>query len=162
MLPFRVVCYDSFKVIGQNEMEKKADELGKVHWLSPKGIDCAKVHIDTVIKQAMAGSEGEFSGALEVLQVMHRTGRSEAGIFLLGLLAHSGDDWKRRTEIVERLEGFTTPECAHYLFGELERVKSNNNTRRYLVTVLKALAAMPRQVVQSRLLHLIANKRFYR
>ena len=141
-------------------MEKESAELGKVPRLTPEGVDFAKVHIDPIIKQAMSGSEREFSDALGILQVMHRAGRSEAGIFLLGLLSHSGDDWKRRTEIVERLEGFTTPECAHYLFGELERVKSNNTTRQYLVTVLKALAAMPRQVVQSRFLHLIANKGF--
>ena len=141
-------------------MAKEIDELGKVSWRSSAGIDFTKVHLDTIVKQAVSGNEGAFSRALEILQGMHRAGRSEAGIFLLGLLAHSGDDWKRRTQIVERMEGFTTPECAHYLFGELERVKSNNATRQYLVTVLKALAAMPRQLVQRRFLHLIANKRF--
>ena len=141
-------------------MEKEINELGKVSWRSSAGIDVAKVHIDTIVKQAVSGNEPAFSRALEILQVMHRAGRFEAGIFLLGLLAHSGDDWKRRTQIVERLEGFTTPECAHYLFGEIERVKSNTTTRGYLSAVLKVLSSMPRQLVQSRFLSLIADHRF--
>jgi len=78
----------------------------------------------------------------------------------IGFLVHAGDDWRRRTEIVERLEGFNTPECAHFLFSELERVKSNSSTRRYLASVLKVLAAMPRELVQSRLLEPIADNRF--
>ena len=99
-------------------------------------------------------------GALGLLQVMHGAGREEAGVFLLGLLAHSGDDSRRRAEIVQRLEGYDTPECAHFLFEELERVKSNTTTRGYLTAVLKVLSTMPRQLVQSRFLSLIADHRF--
>lgn len=60
---------------------------------------------------------------------------------------------------MECLKGFDTPECAQFLFAELERVKSNNTTRRYLVAVIKVLAAMPRELVQSKFLSLIADNR---
>lgn len=145
-------------------MGKEFDEfrriVGRVPWLTSKGLDLTKFPIDSVLKQAVAGSEKEFCGALSILQTMHRAGRCEAGVFLLGLLAHSGDDWKRRTEIVEQLKGFNTPECAHFLFGELEKVKSNNTTRGYLVALLKVLGAMPRELVQSKFLSLIVDNCF--
>jgi hypothetical protein len=145
-------------------MGKGLDELrgvvGRVPWLTSKGLDLAEFPIDGVLKEAVGRNEEEFSNAVSLLQTMHRAGRTEAGVFLLGLLAHSGDDWKRRTEIVEGLEGFNTPECAQFLFGELERVKSNNTTRRYLGAVLKVLAGMPRELVQSKLLRLTADNRF--
>ena len=145
-------------------MGKELDEfrsvVGRVPWLTRKGLDLSKFPIDGVLKQAMAESGHDFLGALGVLEAMHRRGRLEAGVFLLGLLVSSGDNWGRRTEIVERLQGFNTPECAHFLFSELERVKSNNTTRRYLASVLKVLAAMPPELVQSKLLDLIADNRF--
>lgn len=92
----------------------------------------------------------------------HASGRAqgEAGIFLVGLLAHSDDDWKTRTQVVKRLEGFNTKGCAEYLFGELKRVKSNNITRGYLGAVLDALAAMPLELTRSELLALTADNSF--
>ena len=88
---------------------------------------------------------------------MHRAGRRDAGIFLLGLLAHSGDNWRVRTTIVERLEGFNTKGCADFLIGELRRVKGDNTTRRYLAAVLDVLAGMPLELIQSGLCALIAD-----
>lgn len=145
-------------------MVKEFDELrrmvGRVPWLTSKGLDLTKFPLDGVLKQAVRESEEEFRGALGVLQAMHHAGRQEAGIFLLGLPAHSGDDWNRRTKIVERLEGFDTKGCADYLFGELKRVKSNNTTRRYLTAVLKVLAGMPLEFVQCGLFSLITDSSF--
>lgn len=143
-----------------NERNEFRSVVGGVPALTHKERDLTKCPIDSILKQAIAGNEHQFLGALSILQEMHRSGRSEAGIFLLGLLVHTGDDWVRRSEIVEHLEGFNTPECAYFLFSELERVKSNNTTRRYLAAVLKVLAAMPRELVQRRLLELTADNRF--
>lgn len=140
------------------ELEEFRRSVGRVPWLTSKGLDLTKFPIDSILKQAVASQE-ESKGAFSILHAMHRAGRREAGVFLLGLLAHSGDDWKRREEIVECLKGFDTPECAQFLFAELERVKSNNTTRRYLVAVIKVLAAMPRELVQSKFLSLIADNR---
>lgn len=144
-------------------MAKEFGELGRtvgrVPCLTSKDLDLTKFPIDSILKKAVASDE-EATGAFSFLQTMHWAGRSEAGVFLLGLLAHSGDDWKRREEIVKCLSGFNTPECAQFLFAELERVKNNKTTRRYLVAVINVLAAMPRELVQSKFLSMIADSRF--
>lgn len=105
----------------------------------------------------MSADEKEFRGAAGVLRQMHVEGRKEAGIFLLGLLAHSGEDWQKRTTIVELLTGFKTPECADFLLGDLKRLKANNSHRRYLVAIIKAVSEMPLGVAQPRLLDLATD-----
>ncbi len=59
--------------------------------------------------------------------------------------------------IVERLEGFQTPECADFLLGELKRLKANNSNRRYLVAILETVRRMPLEVAQQRLLDLATD-----
>lgn len=146
----------------RRELRKPRKIVGRVPRLASRRPDVTKLPTDNVLRQAMAEIEDEFRGALSVLQTMHRAGREEAGIFLLGLLAHSSDDWKRRVEIVHRLEGFNTRGCADFLFDELKRVKGNNITRGYLAVILDVLAAMPRELVQTGLLTMIADAGFSR
>jgi hypothetical protein len=74
---------------------------------------------------------------------MQQSGRVEAGIYLMGLLAGAPDDWEWRTAIVEALHGFDIEGCARLLFCELRAVKGSNTTRRYRDAVLKTLAALP-------------------
>jgi hypothetical protein len=74
---------------------------------------------------------------------MRQSGRVEAGIYLMGLLAGAPDDWEWRTAIVEALHGFDIEGCARLLFGELRAVKGSNATRRYRDAVLKTLATLP-------------------
>ena len=88
-------------------------------------------------------------------------GRREAGVFLLGLLlASEGDSLERRAIIVEALSSVRTKACADLLFGELRRVKSSNTTRRYLATVIKVLASMPRELILDGFAELAADKSF--
>jgi len=65
-----------------------------------------------------------------MLGLMHRSGRKEAGVFLMGLLAASEENWERRLPIVEALRNVQTDACARLLFAELRRVRSSNTTRR--------------------------------
>jgi hypothetical protein len=74
---------------------------------------------------------------------MRQSGRVEAGIYLMGLLAGAPDDWEWRTAIVEALHGFDIEGCARLLFCELRAVKGSNTTRRYRDAVLKTLATLP-------------------
>jgi hypothetical protein len=78
-------------------------QLGNVPWLTKKGLDWTKFPIDGVLRQIVQGSEKEVDAGLRALRSRHRRGRVEAGIFLLGLLAFSGDDWKQRERIVQAL-----------------------------------------------------------
>src|SRR5204863_7815938 len=77
------------------------------------------------------------------LGVMQHSGRVEAGIYLMGLLAGAPDDWEWRTAIIEALKGFDIEGCARLLFCELRAVKGSNTTRRYRDVVLKTLATLP-------------------
>lgn len=116
----------------------------------PEKIDLATLPLEGLLRQAMG--EGETaSAAVNLLGLLQRLGRGEAGIFLLGLLAAAGEDWKRREELVRALDGFHTPGYASFLYDEFRRVKGSNATRRYLNAVLKALEQMPTELVKDKL-----------
>ncbi|HAF70617.1 MAG: hypothetical protein XD60_0755 [Acetothermia bacterium 64_32] len=122
--------------------------------LGPDGeIDLNALPLDGLLRQAMEGGERAWP-AVRLLQTMHRGGRTEAGVFLLGLLAASGEDWKRREKLVESLDGFHHPGCVHYLVGELRRVKGSNSTRGYLNAILRVLERMPAELVKDELFEL--------
>jgi hypothetical protein len=53
-----------------------------------------------------------------------------------------------------------TKPSADLLFAELRRVKSSNTTRRYLGTVIKVLASMPRELIEDGFAELAADKSF--
>ncbi len=127
------------------------------HWISPEGeIDLAALPLDSVFRQALAGGEGARA-AISFLGVIHRHGRPEAGVFLLGLLASAGEDWHLREELVRALDGFHTPGCVQFLCEELRHRKANNANRRYLNAILKVLEGMPAELVEERLTALVED-----
>ena len=83
-----------------------------------------------------------------MLGSMYGHGRTEAGVFLLGLLVNCDDNWEKRITIVEAMKFIHTKPCADLLFGELKRVKSSNTTRRYLAAVIKVLSSMPSELIE--------------
>ena len=134
---------------------------GRFPWITEDGFfDPARFPIDGVLKQACSDDDEQFRSGLTMLSSMHAHGRTEAGVFLLGLLINCGDNWERRIRIVEALKGIDTRPCADLLFGELKRVKSSNTTRRYLDTVITVLALMPPELVQARFEELADDKSF--
>jgi len=123
---------------------------GDVPWITKEGfVDFGKFPIDSILKQALSEDRQESISGLTALRSMHSGGRTEAGVFLLGLLAICGDHWERRIAIVEALQGFNTKPCADFLFGEFKRLKSSNTTRRYLGAVIKVLSQMPSELVEA-------------
>ena len=120
-------------------------------WITKGGsLDPAKFPIECLLRQAMERGGTSFQAGLAMLQMMHHSGREEAGVFLLGLLAASDDNWDKRLAIVEALREVQTEACVRLLVAELRRVKSSNTTRRYLNGVIKTLAAMPAELVQEK------------
>ena len=83
-----------------------------------------------------------------MLSSMYGHGRTEAGVFLMGVLVNCEDNWEKRIRIVEAMTGIHTKPCADLLFGELKRVKSSNTTRRYLGAVIKVLSSMPSELIE--------------
>jgi hypothetical protein len=117
-------------------------------WLTKEGFfDPANFPIEGILKQAVSDDESQFRSALMMLQTMHHHGRTEAGMFLLGMLVTWQDDWEQRIAIVEAVTGIKTQACVDLLFRELKRVRSSNTTRRYLTVVLKVLVKMPSELV---------------
>ena len=110
-------------------------------WTTKEGFfDSTKFPIDSVLKQALSDDDRQFRSGLNMLGAMNVHGRTEAGVFLLGLLVNCDDNWEKRIKIVEAMKGIDTKPCADLLFSELKRVKSSNTTRRYLATVIKVLS----------------------
>jgi len=112
-------------------------------WLNERGqLLPEKLPLDSTLARAVSADQRECREAARLLGVMQQSGRFEAGIYLMGLLAGAPDDWEWRTAIVEALHGFDSEGCARLLFSELRAVKGSNTTRRYRDAVLKTLATL--------------------
>ena len=134
---------------------------GNVPWLTKEGnFDLAQFPIEGVLKQALSHDDQEFKTGLNMLGSMYGHGRTEAGVFLLGLLVNCEDHWEKRISIVEAMKFIHTKPCADLLFGELKRVKSSNTTRRYLATVIKVLCSMPPKLIEDGFQTLAEDKSF--
>ena len=120
----------------------------------------AQFPIDSVLKQAISDNEQEFRAGLNILSSMYGYGRTEAGVFLLGVLVNCEDNWEKRIRIVEAMNRVHTKPCADLLFGELKRVKSSNTTRRYLGEVIKVLSSMPSELTEEGFEALAEDKSF--
>jgi hypothetical protein len=135
-------------MLGDSSVDIKK-QLGNVPWITKEGfLDPAQFPIDSVLKQALSDDDRQLRSGLNMLSAMYVHGRSEAGVFLLGLLVNSEDNWEKRIDIVEALKGIDTKPCADLLFGELKRVRSSNTTRRYLGAVIKVLSSMPSELIE--------------
>ena len=123
--------------------------FGNVPSITKEGyFDPAQFPIERVLKQALSHDDQEFRTGLNMLCSMYGHGRTEAGVFLFGLLVNCEDNWEKRIRIVEVMTGMHTKPCADLLFGELKRVKSSNTTRRYLGAVIKVLSSMPSELIK--------------
>jgi predicted ABC-type exoprotein transport system permease subunit len=123
--------------------------LGNVPWITKDGnLDMTRFPIDNVLRQTLSQDDQEFRTGLNLLSSMCGYGRTEAGVFLMGVLLNCDDNWEKRITIVEAMRFIKTKPCADLLFGEVKRVKSSNTTRRYLATVIKVLSSMPSELVK--------------
>ena len=116
--------------------------------------------IDPVAKVALSDNRQEYTWALSLLRNMYEFGRDEAGVFQIGLLMTSGDNWEKRTAVVGMLCHVQTEACVDVLFGELRRVQSTNSTRRYLKELIAVLSEMPAKLVRSGFEALAEDKSF--
>ena len=82
------------------------EPAGNVPWITKEGFfDPAKFPIDSVLKHALSDDDREFRSGLNMLGSMYGHGRTEAGVFLLGLLVNCDDNWEKRIKIVEAMKG---------------------------------------------------------
>jgi len=135
-------------MLGDSSVDIKK-QLENVPWITKEGfLDPAQFPINSVLKQALSDDDRQFRTGLNMLGAMSVHGRSEAGVFLLGLLVNCDDNWEKRITIAEAMKGIDTKPCADLLFSELKRVKSSNTTRLYLGAVIKVLSSMPSELIE--------------
>jgi hypothetical protein len=134
---------------------------GKFPWITKEGyFDPGKFPIDSALKQTLSDDDQEFRSGLNLLNSMYSHGRTEAGVFLMGLLVNCEDNWEKRISIIEAMRGIETKPCADLLFAELRRVKSSNTTRRYLGVIIKVLSTMRSELVEDRFEALAEDRSF--
>jgi len=134
---------------------------GQPDWITEDGfLDPLKLPLDPILKQALHAESGSFRDACSVLKSIAARGGREAGVFLLGLLAHYRDDPPRMLVLVDALSAFATRSTADALMGELYRVPSTNATRGYLNALLNALTRLPRELWEEQLMNMSHEPRF--
>ena len=135
--------------------------FGNVPWITKDGnFDLSRSPIDNVLKQALSEDDQEFRTGLNLLSSMCDFGRTEAGVFLMGVLLNCDDNWEKRIKIVEAMKFIKTKPCADLLFSELKRVKSSNTTRSYLASVIKVLSSMHSELTEEGFRTLSEDKSF--
>lgn len=132
-----------------------------VPWITSDGsFDPTEFPIDSVLTQALSNDPGDFHTGCTMLGAMRSRGRTEAGVFLLGLLRWYRDDLPRLSTVVANLGTGESEELADALVDELRRVKSSNTTRSYLRQVIKALARLPAAIAVPRFERLTEDRHF--
>lgn len=123
-----------------------------VPWISADGtVDMSRIPLESTYRAALDRDQGRAGEALRVLESATHHGRTEAGVFLMGLLVNlPPDHWEMRRATVDALRALKTERCAALLFSELRRVKGSNTTRRYLNTILEVLSSFPEALIRER------------
>ena len=128
-------------------MAKKRPQANLPSILDEGFRDPAGFPIAPVLKHALSQARQEFNPAVCLLRGMWNCDREEAGVFLIGLLLTCGDNWEKRRIVASALCDVQTEACIRVLFDEVRRVKSRNETRRYLREVIGVLSCMPTKLV---------------
>ncbi len=154
------MCMDQ-SVIYMSSNKKRPAKRPNVPWIAKDGyFDVSKFPIDSVLQQTLSEDLNKFRMGCTLMESMHSHGRTEAGVYLLGLLWHCQNDFEKLSIVVEKLQGFNTISCADALFSELRRVRSSNSTQRYLNVVLKTLSSFPYEMVSEEFDRLTKDKSF--
>ena len=130
-------------------------------WITKDGyLDLTKFPIDSTLTQAVGNNTEDFRLACRTLNSMAFSGRTEAGVFLYGLLTFYRDNRENKEWVVEALGHVQTPQSATLLFDELEMTESSNSTRGYINAVLKALKGFPAELVEDGFERLLSDSRW--
>lgn len=140
---------------------KSRTTIGSAPWIAADGtLDLAKFPIDSILKQALSREFERFRSGCVILGSMADSGRTEAGVYLLGLLGYYACDLKRLEIVADALAYFRHAASAQALLGEIRRVKSSNTTRRYLDRVLRSLSHLPADLISAGLQDLAEDLSF--
>lgn len=131
--------------------KKEKDILSSLNvpWITKDGyIDLSKLPIDSTLKQSLSKDEEKFRHACLMLASMYSAGKTEAAVFLYGLLILYRNDISRKESIVNALGHVRTAETADLLFRELSETESSNSIRGYINAILKSLTRFPLNLIE--------------
>jgi len=112
-------------------------------WLTEAGtLDLSSFPIDSALRQALSPDDKQFHSGCALLTSMCAAGRTEAGLFLIGLLHQYPDDYERLTVVAEALRAFESKATVEALAAELRRVPGSSATRRYLRRILQTFECL--------------------
>jgi hypothetical protein len=123
-------------------------------------IDLTRASISRNIQDALSGDSSVASQSCRVLGFLADHGRTDALVFLLGMLSYHRGDLKRLQPVVEALAHCFSPVVAEALFNEIARLPSSNQTRRYLNLVIETLSWFPNELVEDRFCSLADDRAF--
>ncbi len=120
-----------------------------------------KYSIEHPAKDSLSTDEKKFGNACRILGSMVNEKRTDAGIFLLGLIVYyKKKDIKRLEVIVENLKYFENTVCSDFLFEEIINTESNNKNRIYINTIIDILSRFKPEMVIDRFYEFSIDKRF--
>lgn len=99
--------------------------------------------IEPILRQAVSPDADRAGNVWNLLGIMARNDRPEAGIFLLGLMRVHADDLTRMATLVRAVSFFPSEAAAETLRAEFYRVPSSPATRTYPNEVLQAITQLP-------------------
>jgi hypothetical protein len=132
----------------------------KIHIVGGVDIEWAKVSISENIREALSENPSVASQACRVLGFLAAHGRTDAMVFLPGLLSYHRNGLKRLEPVAESLGSCISPIVATALFEEIRRLESSNTTRTYLNLVIKILARFPQEFVEDQFVSLADDSSF--
>ena len=141
-------------------MDNEAVNELDVPWMKDGLIDLTKFPLDSILKQAIGSNAEQFRSACRLLGVMYAGGRTEAGVFLLGLLKFYRNDLAKKTEVVDALKHVPHRQAVDLLFEELELTESSNTSRGYINALLRTLQTFPRRIVEEGFHKLLSDGRW--
>ena len=142
---------------------KSNDPLKKMNvpWITKEGyLDLTKFPMDSILTQAVGNKEEELRSACQILGSMAQEGRTEAAVFLYGLVRFCDKDLVKKGFVIKALRDVPAPQTAEILFEELNRIESSNTTRIYINTILDTIKSLPLDLVERDLEKLKADSRW--
>ena len=112
------------------------------HQSLPK-LDIKTLSLDAILRQATDDTVSRAAAAWGVLGMLARNGRTEATVFLLGLMQMHRDDLISMAKLIDAISGVPSRIAAEAVKSEFYRIPSTASSRTYHYEILRALRRFP-------------------
>lgn len=146
--------------MAKTDFKKIKRELN-VPWITESGeFDYSKYPIDHPVRDAFSIVEQTFVNACRILGSMAQENRTDAGIFLIGLIVYYKQDIERVEILLESLKYFKNTICSDFLFEEIINSGSIIEDKKYIDLIINVLSQFSQEMVKNRFVELSIDKKF--